>query len=94
MSSWPRTRAPAPFLAYDSEARGPSDVWVMKQLARDLRDRGRRAIHLKTDGEPAIVEVQNAVAAIREDEKAQAELHALQELAEDTVNWRDFSPEA
>ena len=42
-------------LAYDCEAKGPSDVWVMKQFARDLEDWGRRDIHFKTDGEPAIV---------------------------------------
>lgn len=51
-------------LAYDCEAKGPSEVWVMKQLARDLEDWGRREIHLKTDGEPAMVAVQSEVAAI------------------------------
>ena len=39
-------------------------MWVMKQLARDFEDWGRRDIHLKTDGEPAILAVQSAVAAI------------------------------
>ena len=29
-------------LAYDCEARRPSDVWVMKQLARDFEAWGRR----------------------------------------------------
>ena len=37
----------------------------MKQFARDLEDWGRRDIHVKTDGEPAIVAVQSAAAAIR-----------------------------
>ena len=50
--------------AYDCEAEGPSDVWAMKQFARDLEDWGRRDIHFKTDGEPALVAVQSAVAAI------------------------------
>ena len=50
-------------LAYDCEAKGPSDVWAMKQFVRDLEDWGRRDIQFKTDGEPAIVAVQSAVAA-------------------------------
>ena len=36
-------------LAYDCESKGPSDVWVMKQLARDFEDWGRRDIHFKID---------------------------------------------
>ena len=51
--------------AYDCLAKGPSDVWALKQLARDLEDWGRRDIHCKTDGEPAMLAVQRALAAIR-----------------------------
>ena len=35
--------------AYDCLTKGPSDVWALKQLARDLEDWGRRDIHCKTD---------------------------------------------
>ncbi len=52
-------------LAYDCEVKGPGDEWVLRQLARDLEDWGRSDICLKTDGEPAMLAVQKAVAVLR-----------------------------
>ena len=52
-------------LAYDVEAKGPSDEWVLRQLVRDLEDWGRGDLYLKTDGEPAMLAVQRAVAKLR-----------------------------
>ena len=44
----------------------PMDYELLEeQLARDIEDWCKRDIHFKTDGEPAIVAVQSAVAAIR-----------------------------
>ena len=54
-------------LTYDCESRGPVGVWVLKQLVRDLEDWGRRDIHIKTDGEPAMLAMQKALAVMRTD---------------------------
>jgi len=52
-------------LAYTCTAKGPSDDWVVKQLVRDLETWGLKDICLKTDGEPAILALQQAVAKAR-----------------------------
>ena len=49
-------------LAYACTAKGPSDAWVVKQLVRDLDTWGLKDICFKTDGEPAMVAFQQAVA--------------------------------
>ena len=41
------------------------DEWLLKQIVRDIQELGRSDIIFKTDGEPAIVAVQNAVQAMR-----------------------------
>ena len=52
-------------LMYDCETKGPGDAWVLKQLVRDLDDWGRQHIHVKTDGEPAMLALQKALAVMR-----------------------------
>ena len=52
-------------LTYDCQNKGPGDAWVMKQLVRDLEDWGRLDVHIKTDGEPAMLAVQKALATLR-----------------------------
>ena len=52
-------------LAYDCEAKGPGDDWVVKQLARDLEVWGRTDIFLQSDGEPATIALQQALAKAR-----------------------------
>ena len=52
-------------LAYKCTAKGPSDQWVVKQLVRDLETLGLKDICLKTDGEPAMLAFQQAVAEAR-----------------------------
>ena len=52
-------------LAYDCEAKGPGDEWVVRQLSRDLEDWGRRDICLQSDGEPAMFALQQALAEAR-----------------------------
>ena len=52
-------------LAYDCLSKGTGDAWVLKQLARDLEDWGRQDIHVKTDGEPAMLALQKALAVVR-----------------------------
>ena len=52
-------------LAYDCETKGPGDDWVIRQLDRDLEDWGRKDICVQSDGEPAIIAVQQALAEAR-----------------------------
>ena len=52
-------------LAYDCEAKGPSDEWVVRQMIRDLEDWGRRDLCFQSDGEPAITALQQALAESR-----------------------------
>ena len=52
-------------LAYSCTAKGPSDTWVIKQIVRDLENWGIKDICLKTDGEPAILALQEAIAKAR-----------------------------
>ena len=58
-------------LSYDCFAKGPSDDWVVKQLVRDLEDWGRRDVRLQTDGEPAMLALQQAIAEGRKGETVQ-----------------------
>ena len=52
-------------LAYTCAAKGPSDTWVVSQIARDLEAWGMKDICLKTDGEPAMLAMQEAIARAR-----------------------------
>ena len=52
-------------LAYSCTAKGPSDTWVVRQIVRDLEEYGIKDICLKTDGEPAILALQEAIAKAR-----------------------------
>ena len=52
-------------LAYDCESKGPSDEWVIRQLDRDLEDWGRKDICIQSDGEPAMIALQQALADAR-----------------------------
>ena len=52
-------------LAYSCTAKGPSDTWVVRQIVRDLEDYGIKDVCLKTDGEPAILALQEAIAKAR-----------------------------
>ena len=45
--------------------KGPSDEWVIKRIAKDINEWGRQDIILKTDGEPAMIAVQDAIAQVR-----------------------------
>ena len=45
--------------------KGTGDEWLLRQIVRDLQEFGRSGFILKTDGEPAIVAVQNKVQALR-----------------------------
>ena len=47
------------------DIKGPSDAWVVKRLVKDVEELGRRDIAFKTDGEPAMIAMQRAIAAQR-----------------------------
>ena len=49
----------------------PGDDWVVKQLVLDLEDWGRRNVRLQTDGEPAMLALQQAIAENRKGETVQ-----------------------
>ena len=42
-------------------AKGPTDEWVVEQLVKDIDGLGHADLILKTDGEPALVAVQEAI---------------------------------
>ena len=46
--------------------KGIGDEWAIKKITKDLEELGRRDVVLKTDGEPAIVNVQTKVQASRD----------------------------
>ena len=46
--------------------KGPSDVWLMKRLVRDIKEWGRGDVILKTDGEAAMIAVQDAIQKLRD----------------------------
>ena len=52
-------------MAHQAVCKGPKDVWLMRKVVNDLRDMGRADIIMKTDGEPAIVAVQDEVQSRR-----------------------------
>ena len=52
-------------LCYDCVVKGPTDTWVVKQLVNDIEHWGRKDICLKSDGEPAMLALQRAVADMR-----------------------------
>ena len=52
-------------------AYGPADDWIVRQLVRDLEDWGRRDVRLQTDGEPAMIALQQAIVEARKGETAQ-----------------------
>ena len=52
-------------LAYDCEVKGPGDDWVVKQMARDFEVWGTTKIFLMSDGEPATIALQQALAKAR-----------------------------
>ena len=52
-------------LAYDCEVKGPGDDWVVKQLVRDVEVWGSTDISLISDGEPATIALQQALAKAR-----------------------------
>ena len=58
-------------LAYDCFAKGPSENWVVKQFVRDLDHCGRRDVRLQTNGEPAVLALQQAIAEGRKGETVQ-----------------------
>ena len=47
------------------ESKGTQDTWIVKRLVRDFEELGRRDIILKTDGEPAMLALQRAIAQER-----------------------------
>ena len=52
-------------LAYDCLAKEPGDDCVFGQFVHDLEDWGRRDVRFQTDGEPAMLALQQAVAKAR-----------------------------
>ena len=58
-------RASGVFLAYTCTEKNPADQWIVKQFIRDLHECGRKDICVKTDGEPAMIALQRAVADAR-----------------------------
>ena len=52
-------------LCFDCVVKGPTDTWVVKQLVGEIEHWGRRDICLKSDGEPAMLALQRAVADMR-----------------------------
>ena len=52
-------------IAHQTVCKGPKDTWLMRKVVNDLKDIGRPDIMLKTDGEPAIVAVQDEIQSRR-----------------------------
>ena len=48
-------------IGHHAVCKGPKDSWLMRKVVADLREMGRPDIILKTDGEPAIVAVQDEI---------------------------------
>ena len=47
--------------AHVCKSKGASDTWVVKKLAKDIDSLGYGAVILRADGEPAIVQLQEAI---------------------------------
>ncbi len=52
-------------LAHNVTCKGLADEWVIKRIVKDMEELGLGHAIVKTDGEPAIVAVQNRVQALR-----------------------------
>ena len=52
-------------LAHAVTCKGLGDEWVIKRIVRDMEELGLGHAIVKTDGEPAIVAVQNRLQALR-----------------------------
>ena len=52
-------------MSYRIESKGPQDEWIVSAIIRAIEEFGRRDIVLKTDGEPAMLALQRAIAAGR-----------------------------
>ncbi len=52
-------------LAHKVLCKGVADEWATKKIIRDLEELGKSGIILKTDGEPAIVALQNRIQSMR-----------------------------
>ena len=52
-------------IAHQAVCKGPKDSWLMRKIVADMKDMGRPDVVLKTDGEPAIVAVQDEVQSRR-----------------------------
>ena len=50
-------------LAYNCESEVPSDLWVVRQMVRDVEDWGRPGICGMSEGEPAMLAMRTAIAA-------------------------------
>ena len=57
-------------LAYDYFAKDPPEEWVVRLLVRDLED-WRRDVRFQTDGEPAMLALQQAIAEARKGDTVQ-----------------------
>ena len=49
-------------MSYRVKSKGAQDTWIVKRLVTEIEELGRRDIILKTDGEPAMVAMQKAIA--------------------------------
>ncbi len=47
------------------QVKGVGDEWLLKKMCKDMEELGRRDAVLKSDGEPAIVAVQNKIQSMR-----------------------------
>ena len=52
--------------SYTVRQKGPGDNWVVKKIAKDMSERGRTKVILKSDGEPAMIAMQEATQKARE----------------------------
>ena len=52
-------------MAHRVITKGPTDEWVTRRLVKDIEELGRGDIILKTDGEPAMIALQRAIAELR-----------------------------
>ena len=52
-------------MSYRVKSKGVHDTWIVKRLVKDFEELGRRDIIQKTDGEPAMLALQRAIAQER-----------------------------
>ncbi len=53
------------YIGHQVLCKGLADEWIIKKIVKDLEELGKAGVILKTDGEPAIVAMQNRVQALR-----------------------------